>query len=142
MLLGQKLRRLLVSANALADTTRFMAKQAWTVFLEIPGGELVYVLLTILGPTMLGVPGLVPQGHAWVILALIGLASCYGVSKKRLDEEKRNAELTASIIEGISRGNQVREREISISKKEIAALEEIARTQQNRISALGGKEVL
>jgi len=121
------------------------------------------VLITVLGPALLGVPNLVPKNLVWLMLGLIGLASVYGVHKSGRDEKDRDRTLLANFqqivtaergevesergevesergeVEVAKRRNQATRRRIEAARRRVEAAKRRIKAVRARVNALEGE---
>lgn len=133
--------------NALGDKTAVSLLLAWERALLHPWGGGAYVLVTLLGPTLLGVPDLVPKGWIWVILILISGASIYGVQRTGRDDSAKEERIIAGTAARIASENKFREeriraeeQRIRAEEREISDLREIEEIGRREIEAGGGTQ--
>jgi hypothetical protein len=89
-----------------------------------PFGGLVYVLITVLGPALLGVPNLVPKNLIWLMLGLIGLASVYGVNRSGRDAKLRDRALLEGFERIVASGrgeNETARRRVEAARRRVEA---------------------
>jgi len=108
----------------------------WEWALRHPQGGWVYVLITLVGPTLLGMPEKVPKNWTWAILLVISAASVYGVHRTG----RENAARDDRIVSRIRAENDAEAERIRAEERENADLREIEIVRRRRIAALREEE--
>lgn len=116
----------------LCDKAAVALLLAWERALLHPWGGGAYVLVTLVGPTLLGVPDLIPKGWIWAMVSLISAASIYGVHRTSRDDARREDR----IVSRIRKDNDAKEERNRAEERENADLRKFEEIERREIEAL------